>query len=584
MSVAPLSLENQVLSLIADNIMELANNFPVDGNLFDQGLDSMAIMQLLLVLEEHMGVAIAVGEVTKENFRSAKSISQLIREKRGESPPILTASELDSKPAESLAEPPASAASVPFAYPEGLILTRLTESDCFVRSNERLMVQTGQGLHLVSSVLDLERAPNIGQLRMAMRRLMERHPMLSCEFSQSFFGLPSYKRGTNPAKEIPLELWCEEGAPGESKAWGAKPIADARAYLETLPCLTEAQMNAQGTCHIRCDLIEKRKGGYLFILTWRHIILDGVGAELFLCEIDHTAADRPGFWLPPLDLTTPPSLGTWSERFKRATPMKNFLNELSRKKVRSLAGPKPARGALRFEILELDQESSQRVREREQRFCGPVMTLPFHAACAVRAHDLAWRHRGEQNLQYMVTVPAQSRRKGAKGPMFQNNLSMLFLTATSEEAQSLPAMVESLGRQHERYLKERLGESFQEMQKLMGHMPPWLYTSFIRLHMRGEMTSFFFSGTGTFAADLHEFVGARIRNAYHVPSINRPPGTGLFLNDKNGFITLVLSYREGVLSPDERALLRDGFAEALTGEWPNRDTLPLRQRLDVPSV
>ncbi len=54
-------LEARVLSLVRDEVLETPAGFTVESDLFDAGLDSMAIMQLLLVLEEHYGVAIPVG-------------------------------------------------------------------------------------------------------------------------------------------------------------------------------------------------------------------------------------------------------------------------------------------------------------------------------------------------------------------------------------------------------------------------------------------------------------------------------------------------------------------------------------------
>jgi D-alanine--poly(phosphoribitol) ligase subunit 2 len=50
----------------------------MDTDLFGAGLDSMAIMQLLIAIETRLGKAIPVREVTRENFKSPQAIlSQL---------------------------------------------------------------------------------------------------------------------------------------------------------------------------------------------------------------------------------------------------------------------------------------------------------------------------------------------------------------------------------------------------------------------------------------------------------------------------------------------------------------------------
>ncbi len=69
-------LEARVLSLVRDEVLETPAGFTVESDLFDAGLDSMAIMQLLLVLEEHYGVAIPVGSVSRANFKNGRAITR----------------------------------------------------------------------------------------------------------------------------------------------------------------------------------------------------------------------------------------------------------------------------------------------------------------------------------------------------------------------------------------------------------------------------------------------------------------------------------------------------------------------------
>ncbi len=50
----------------------------MDTDLFKAGLDSMAIMQLLIAIETKLGKAIPVREVTRENFKSPHAILLLL--------------------------------------------------------------------------------------------------------------------------------------------------------------------------------------------------------------------------------------------------------------------------------------------------------------------------------------------------------------------------------------------------------------------------------------------------------------------------------------------------------------------------
>ncbi len=70
-----------IRELVSSQLMELPDSFGPQEDLFSAGLDSMAIMQLLLILEEKFGVRIPMGEVTRENFGSTEAIAALIRQK-----------------------------------------------------------------------------------------------------------------------------------------------------------------------------------------------------------------------------------------------------------------------------------------------------------------------------------------------------------------------------------------------------------------------------------------------------------------------------------------------------------------------
>ena len=77
---APTATCAQVRRILAEQIMELPAGFSDDADLFAAGLDSMAIMQLLLALEEAFGVSIPMGAVTRENFESIRRIAAQVAE------------------------------------------------------------------------------------------------------------------------------------------------------------------------------------------------------------------------------------------------------------------------------------------------------------------------------------------------------------------------------------------------------------------------------------------------------------------------------------------------------------------------
>jgi acyl carrier protein len=73
------TLEQQLVQLVSERLLETQPGFNVDSNLYDSGLDSMAIMQLLILLEEEYGVAVPESELTRQNFSTVRSVARLVR-------------------------------------------------------------------------------------------------------------------------------------------------------------------------------------------------------------------------------------------------------------------------------------------------------------------------------------------------------------------------------------------------------------------------------------------------------------------------------------------------------------------------
>ncbi len=78
---APEILESQILAAIGERILELPAGFDAESNLFDAGLDSMAMMQLVLLLEEKFGVVVPDSHICRVNFQNVRQLEQLVRER-----------------------------------------------------------------------------------------------------------------------------------------------------------------------------------------------------------------------------------------------------------------------------------------------------------------------------------------------------------------------------------------------------------------------------------------------------------------------------------------------------------------------
>lgn len=64
-----------------EGVLELDWDFPEEGDLFAAGLDSMAIMQLVVAVEDRFGIELGPEELTKANLATPTTLAALIAEK-----------------------------------------------------------------------------------------------------------------------------------------------------------------------------------------------------------------------------------------------------------------------------------------------------------------------------------------------------------------------------------------------------------------------------------------------------------------------------------------------------------------------
>jgi acyl carrier protein len=70
----------RVFELLRDEILDKPAAFTPQSNLVDAGLDSLAVTQLLLSIEESTGVWVDEALLTPENLESAESLASLVYE------------------------------------------------------------------------------------------------------------------------------------------------------------------------------------------------------------------------------------------------------------------------------------------------------------------------------------------------------------------------------------------------------------------------------------------------------------------------------------------------------------------------
>lgn len=77
MTAAPTPQE-VIEMLREEGIADLPEGFPAEGDLFAAGMDSMAVMQLIVIAEERFGAVIAPQDADRENLGTPRDLAALI--------------------------------------------------------------------------------------------------------------------------------------------------------------------------------------------------------------------------------------------------------------------------------------------------------------------------------------------------------------------------------------------------------------------------------------------------------------------------------------------------------------------------
>jgi acyl carrier protein len=72
------SLTTRVFEILRDEILEVDSGFTPKTNLVEAGLDSLAVTQLMLSIEESTGVWVDESLLTPENLENAEALAALV--------------------------------------------------------------------------------------------------------------------------------------------------------------------------------------------------------------------------------------------------------------------------------------------------------------------------------------------------------------------------------------------------------------------------------------------------------------------------------------------------------------------------
>lgn len=428
----------------------------------------------------------------------------------------------------------------------------LTGADCFLRAFDAEIARFNGASHLSQLVLRLGPGFDVERLCKVVQEAAAAQPILRAAVRRRRgLGAPHYdlkEASRRPLPPVDVHEASEAPAEGAFPALFAQRMNERRSLRRGELLRFDALRYAGGTA------------GTDLAMTWQHLLFDGSGSERFVRWLDECVRGErgPGALPCPTEFDAPEAPArSFGARGAGARAWQAWLQGFASHPPGSLAGPRrrtPQR--LEWDLLTLAEGDTERVVAEAARRAGFLTPMLYYLAVAIRAHHAVARARGLLPGSYLVPLPVNIRPRGAEGAIFRTHVSLLWFRALPDEVADLDALIGTLKEQRLAAIKARQIENGSDAMGFARYAPTRLYAKLARRAFAGELCSFFFAYTGEFLGGLDRFLGAGIRNAFHVAPVPPSPGSCAAMSLREGRLNVTHVRQRGVFSAAELALFR----------------------------
>jgi len=455
----------------------------------------------------------------------------------------------------------------------------LTDADCFLRAFDGEVRRYAGASHVSQLVLRLGPGFDVEGFRKLLAELVPANPILRAPIGRPYgVGAPVYRTGRAPRRLLP-PVRVHEAALPEGTSPDALASGDVALPERFFGVMNERFSPRRGEL-LRFDVVRYAGGaqGCDLAMSWLHMLFDGSGSEGFVAWLDacFRGVESTGHRLVdpatargdgPAERRSAAPRESFKERGARARAWQKHVQGQAVLPVRSLAGPlRRQQQALRYHVLTLDREQTERVTVRAKEQAGFLTPMLFYLAASVRAHHAVFRARGQDPGSYVVPLPVNLRPKGSEGAIFRTHVSLLWFQVRSELVDDFAALVDALKEQRRHSIRDGIVEGGVAAMEFARYAPGPLYAHMARRHLGGELCSFFFAFTGNFLPGMESFLGAPIRNGFHAAPVPPSPGSCAAMSLREGRLNVTHVFQQGLLSDAEHRIFRDQLLGDLLGE------------------
>lgn len=430
---------------------------------------------------------------------------------------------------------------------------RLAPGDYFMHAQDLWMRRSGLHGNICCAVLRLDRGFDADRLR----HRIAGSPLLDwLARARLVRSLPFFPPVWRLAKPEPIFFEHDDrDCPMETPWSPPKVVADHQLHAEHNPGVAfDLLRHADGTSHL--------------FFSWNHTHLDAQGVDFILHHLN-SGSDSDGAkdFISPKQLKGLPVGKWWSNASFAHTSMK-WLGESGKEPLFTPAPPEPrsaSRNNHRRRIVFTEEETA-RIADRCGKIGGGFRRSHFYLAASIQALHAVAIERGTQGGAYLVPVPHDTRRHGAKGPIFSNHLSILFYRIEARHAGKIREIVAELGRQMTNQIRDRFPEACMAALNMFKVLPPGFYVKHLGKPTGGKIASLSFSDSGEACPGMPELCGGRILDVTHLVPCWSSPGLTMLYLQFGKKLSILMSWVDDCISQAEADRLERDVRRALLDE------------------
>lgn len=293
-----------------------------------------------------------------------------------------------------------------------------------------------------------------------------------------------------------------------------------------------------------------------------HCIFDARGAEMFLSGAqDHYINKEPA----PVSalLIKAAGLDHWADKFRAGKTVNRLFIKLRSDKVAGLRLPENLKGiSAKFQVINFSVLETQVIFDNAQNKSGYLLLMPYVIAAVLipMARMFSSLKSGAGSYLVPVTMDTRPFLKAEKHTFFNHN-SFLFFKLNPDKG--FNQNLEDIKVQFYDQVKSGTMSAIKDASMLMRIAPrPWL-NKFMSFSLRKQIASFCFANVGDSLFMHNDFMGLGIENIFHMPKVPVPPGIGIFCNQYEKKLNLVLSYLDTMISDQESLKVIEGIKNEL---------------------